>query len=250
MLRKCCARPFRNIHTWSQYGKLIHWKKSNPFTNVSRQKSARKIRACLVQQVSPKVIGGNVSVVMPLGCLTEVKRINDAEAAFVASDAPATIARTISTWEVNPLFYLEENIAANSKEGRDVIRQVKMRQSQAAFRRVVLLNYGFSCCITGLPIRDVLRASHIVGWAENVKTRLLPTNGLCLAATYDAAFDRHLITFDEDFRMILSPTLREYCTNNAFKSCFKSLEGKRLLPAIKFQPSQDFLSYHRERLVK
>lgn len=182
--------------------------------------------------------------------LTEVKRINDAEAAFVASDAPATIARTISTWEVNPLFYLEENIAANSKEGRDVIRQVKMRQSQAAFRRVVLLNYGFSCCITGLPIRDVLRASHIVGWAENVKTRLLPTNGLCLAATYDAAFDRHLITFDEDFRMILSPTLREYCTNNAFKSCFKSLEGKRLLPAIKFQPSQDFLSYHRERLVK
>lgn len=182
--------------------------------------------------------------------LTEVRQIKDTEAAFVASGDPITIATTISKWNVNPLFYLEDHIAANSKEGRDVIRRVKMRQSQAAFRRVVLLNYGFSCCITGLPIRDVLRASHIIGWAENAKTRLLPTNGLCLAATYDAAFDRHLITFDEDFRMILSPSLGEYCTNDAFITCFKSFEGKRLLPAIKFQPSQEFLAYHRERLVK
>lgn len=180
--------------------------------------------------------------------VTEFKRAKDAEDVFRSSDAPDAVAATISKWKVNPLFYLEDDMAVNSKEGRDVLRQVKTRQNQAAFRRIVLLNYANSCCVSGLPVREVLRASHIVSWSENVRTRLLPTNGLCLAATYDVAFDRHLITFDEDLRMVLSPLLKEYCTNIAFVSCFKAYEGKRLIPAQKFQPSPDFLAAHRARL--
>lgn len=182
--------------------------------------------------------------------ITETENIKEVENAFVTTATPKAIASSILRWEADPLFYLEEGVLSTSKEGRDTLRSVKTRQNQAVFRRIVLLNYGYACCVTGLPVRDVLRASHIVGWAENTATRLLPTNGLCLSATYDAAFDRHLIAFDEDYRMVLSPSLNEYCTNNAFNACFKLFEGKRLLPAIKFQPSQEFLSYHRDRLVK
>ena len=182
--------------------------------------------------------------------VTEAGQVKEAENVFSTEQAPEKVAASIQKWKVNPLFYLEDDVSASSKEGRDVIREVKTRQNQAAFRRIVLLNYGFTCCVSGLPIRDVLRASHIVGWSENIKTRLLPSNGLCLAATYDAAFDRHLIAFDDDYRMILSPSLNDYCTNSAFNTCFKAFEGKRLLPAVKFQPSQEFLAYHRERLVR
>jgi len=180
--------------------------------------------------------------------LTESKQANDTTAIYNSASDPNSIVTAISKWKINPLFYLEDDVDANSKEGRDVIRNVKTRQNQDAFRRIVLLNYGFACCITGLPVKEALRASHIVGWQENVKTRLMPTNGLCLAATYDAAFDRHLITFDEDYRMVLSSSLKEYCSNKAFVSTFKNYEGKRISTALKFQPDQKFLAFHREQL--
>lgn len=180
--------------------------------------------------------------------LTERGQESEASKLYAEARDADTVATSIAKWKVNPLFYLDDDISANSRKGRDIMREVKTRQNQSAFRRIILLNYGFACCVTGLPVREVLRASHIVGWSENVNTRLLPTNGLCLAATYDAAFDRHLISFDKDCRMVLAPSLKEYCTNAAFVACFKAYEGKKLIPALKFQPSQEFLALHRAQM--
>jgi putative restriction endonuclease len=180
--------------------------------------------------------------------LMDGKRADEAASLYDVSESPETIADKISKWKINAVFDLEDDIVPQSKEGRDAIREVKVRMDQSAFRTIVLRNYDFKCCVTGLPVREVLRASHIVGWAENKKTRLLPTNGLCLSATYDAAFDKHLISFDEDYRMILAPSLKDYCTNKAFQEYFKKREGDKLIPAKKFQPSQEFLAEHRRRL--
>ena len=90
------------------------------------------------------------------------------------------------------------------KEGNDSIVQAKVRLGQSYFRKMILANYEGKCCITGLNVPQTLRASHIIAWAEDKKHRMDPENGLCLSATYDAAFDKHLISFDEDFRMIVS----------------------------------------------
>ncbi|MSU26480.1 MAG: hypothetical protein EXS27_01025, partial [Pedosphaera sp.] len=61
-----------------------------------------------------------------------------------------------------------------SKDGQDLIRAAKTRIGQAAFRKMILKNYQNSCCITGLDIPILNRASHIIGWAENKTTRMLP----------------------------------------------------------------------------
>jgi len=63
--------------------------------------------------------------------------------------------------------------------------------------------YGGKCCITGLDVPKLLRASHIIRWADDKENRMNPENGLCLSGTYDLAFDQHLISFDEDYRMIV-----------------------------------------------
>jgi len=180
--------------------------------------------------------------------LTESAQEREASKLYADSTDAQAVATSISKWKVNPLFYLDDDVALNSRKGRDVMRAVKTRQNQSAFRRIVLLNYGYACCVSGLPVREVLRASHIVGWSENAETRLLPTNGLCLSATYDAAFDRHLISFDDDYRMVLAPSLKAYCSNAAFAAWFKAYEGKRLIPALKFQPSREYLAFHRAQL--
>jgi putative restriction endonuclease len=134
------------------------------------------------------------------------------------------------------------------KKGEDVVRETKERVNQQVFRRKILAIYRNECCITGLDIPQVNRASHIIGWAEDEKYRLDPTNGLCLSATYDAAFDKHLISLDEDYRLILSPNLRDHYTKNIVQQYFHRLEGRKITLPSTFMPSQEHLEVHREKL--
>ncbi len=143
---------------------------------------------------------------------------------------------------------LERHLNLSSKEGKTKLAAVKVRVNQDLFRKMVLANYGGKCCMTGLMVPDVLRASHISPWAEDEKNRLNPEHGLCLSATYDAAFDRHLISFDEQYRLIVSKAIKDHYTDAAAKSYFLDREGQTMSRPIKFLPSQALLEKHRELL--
>ena len=136
-----------------------------------------------------------------------------------------------------------------NKQGRERLRLTITRLDQSVFRKMMLENYDGKCCLTGLSIPEVLRASHISAWSEDEKNRLNPENGLCLSATYDAAFDRHLISFDEDYRMILSKRLKEFYTDEVSKEWFHKREGQKIEMPVKFLPSQQLLQKHREKLL-
>jgi len=139
---------------------------------------------------------------------------------------------------------------ALSREGRDALRLVKTRVNQDFFRKMVLDNYGHRCCLTGIPVPQVLRASHIVPWSEDEANRLNPANGLCLSATYDAAFDAHMISFDEDLRLMLSPQLTDFVDDASFFRHFKSLEGRAMASARLFPPERALMALHREGIFK
>ncbi len=86
-------------------------------------------------------------------------------------------------------------------------------------------------------------------WAEDEANRLNPENGLCFSATNDAAFDRHLISFDDDYRLIVSEAIKDHYTDAAAKSYFINLEGQKMSLPAKFLPSQTLLEKHRDLLV-
>lgn len=135
------------------------------------------------------------------------------------------------------------------KDGEDVVYETKRRRGQEYFRRMILANYGYKCCITGLDVPEILLASHIVEWAKDKANRLNPENGLCLSATYDAAFDKHLISFDDDYRMIVSKHIKDYYSNDITREYFDKFEGKQIaLPSL-YLPSKILLEKHREALV-
>lgn len=73
------------------------------------------------------------------------------------------------------------------------------RIGQDTFRKRVIDLLGPRCCATGLDRTELLRASHIYPWAisDNYQ-RLDGHNGLLLSAAFDAAFDKHLITLDDN----------------------------------------------------
>lgn len=126
----------------------------------------------------------------------------------------------------------------------------KVRIGQRFFRQSVLASYNSRCCITGNPIPELLVASHILPWGNYPEHRLNPTNGLCLAQTQDAAFDRGLITFDENYRLVLGPYLKEHLTNEALERNFFAYEGKPIQMPDKFLPEAGFMQMHREDVFR
>ena len=132
-------------------------------------------------------------------------------------------------------------------DGRDVVRSVRTRANQQAFRAIVFRIYQQTCCVTGLDLPEVNRASHIVGWAEDKGTRMDPRNGLCLSATYDAAFDKHLLSLDEDYRIILSRDLKDHYTGESVRAHFQKREGEQITLPKAYRPLPSYLERHRSK---
>ena len=94
-------------------------------------------------------------------------------------------------------------------------RLVVQRIGQDIFRASLMDYWEGRCPLTGITDPALLRASHIIPWSEcdTDAQRLDVHNGLLLSALWDAAFDRALVTFDDDgkpeFSSKLSDTARQ-----------------------------------------
>ncbi|VVS92158.1 HNH endonuclease [Desulfoluna spongiiphila] len=147
-----------------------------------------------------------------------------------------------------PLHDADGNgIYPDNHVGDDALRLVKTRVNQQFFRHMILSTYDNRCCITGLSVPDLLVASHIVPWAQDKKNRLNPSNGLCLNALHDKAFDRHLISLSDDFKVMVSPRLKEYreVTDDAGYRFLMESEGKEIRLPRRFLPDVGLVRRHR-----
>jgi predicted restriction endonuclease len=126
---------------------------------------------------------------------------------------------------------------------------VLQREKQSFFRRTVLSSYRERCCMSGLAEPKLLIASHIIPWSEDPNNRLNPANGLCLSAIHDRAFDQHLISLDENFRIIVSDKLKRRRDEAFMQTAFLQLEGKPITLPERFAPHHQFLARHREVML-
>jgi len=87
--------------------------------------------------------------------------------------------------------------------------QAVRRIGQTLFRQALLDYWNGRCPLTGIADEPLLRASHIVAWAdcETEALRLDVHNGLLLSALWDAAFDTGLVSFADDGSVLASPSL-------------------------------------------
>lgn len=95
--------------------------------------------------------------------------------------------------------------------------------------------------MTGIDDPRLLNASHIVSWSEDPTHRINLRNGICLGALHDRAFDRHLITFDSDWHMLI----RKDVPSNARAALWHGAAAKLNMPD-RFLPDPELLSRHRQ----
>ena len=132
--------------------------------------------------------------------------------------------------------------------GVDKEHQAKIRIGQYFFRMSVLMSYGNACCVTGLRNKELLVASHIKPWrvSDEKTERTNLSNGLCLNAMHDKAFDRGLITIDKDFHIINSRYLEEAVMDENTRQWFDYYNGKEIVLPDKFLPGKEFIEYHND----
>lgn len=165
-------------------------------------------------------------------------------------------------WDVDNLKGIHGELSNRPTERT---ANVKVRLGQSYFRSVVLNAYGGRCALTGLDVRSLLVASHIVPWVLpdlddptfvkmqsaytgklGVSHRLDVRNGIALNALHDRAFDEGYITFDTDLRMVCGKLLRKQFHDAEVARSFKAFEGKALrVPLESEGPGEEFLAWHR-----
>lgn len=150
--------------------------------------------------------------------------------------------------DVQESLITDELDAEQDFTGETRIAPIRQRVKQSFFRRAVLSSYGEKCCVSGVSDRRFLVASHIVAWSEDASIRLHPGNGLCLSAIHDKAFDSHLFSLTDDYRVVLSEQLKQ-TRDDFLRQIFWPVDGLQIRLPERFRPETKFLRRHRDRTL-
>lgn len=144
-------------------------------------------------------------------------------------DQPLILAESQSIYEIN---------LPNQTERKGLVTS---RVGQGAYRKRIIHRWEYKCAVTGFNKLNALIASHIVPWMDsNDHERLDVNNGILLSPTYDALFDKHLISFENNGEIILSDSIEM----QAYEKI--GLTGKeKILQFNSFNPN--YLDRHRIR---
>lgn len=119
----------------------------------------------------------------------------------------------------------------------------------SVFKREVPKIYDYKCCISGLRVDAIanitmIDACHIRPFSESYDDTI--TNGLALCPNLHRAFDRGLISIDENYRVLVSLIFTE---PNICNYSIIQFQGTQIfLPDSEaMYPSQQNLNYHRNK---
>lgn len=145
---------------------------------------------------------------------------------------------------------LEDDQQIKTPPGLVGQRLMHYRINQTFFRQSVISAYDYACCITGINDPRLLIASHIKPWVrcETGEERTSAENGLCLNPLHDRAFDKGLITLDDNLRVVHSPSLRDALTHESYAEHFAKFEGMQIRLPVRARPAHAFLDYHRNNI--
>jgi 5-methylcytosine-specific restriction protein A len=118
---------------------------------------------------------------------------------------------------------------------------VTSRVGQGIYRKRIIHRWEYKCAVTGFDKLNVLIASHIVPWADSTDNERMDVhNGILLSPTYDALFDKHLVTFENNGKIILSNTIE----TQAFHKI--GVTGQERIQSLSAS-NHDYLEKHRIR---
>ncbi|BCQ24712.1 HNH endonuclease [Caballeronia sp. NK8] len=131
--------------------------------------------------------------------------VPDLDQLYATLQRASAIATTMPNRVADQFRRAKEHLPQSTEAERLVIQRV----GQELFRNAQMDYWQGRCCVTGLAVLPLLRASHIKPWAKcvNDDERLDVFNGLLLAPHIDALFDGGWISFSGQGTLLVSELL-------------------------------------------
>lgn len=217
--------------------------------------------AAAPKPLSPKAHIGSIAPMLPTRHSPIQANGNGNQGCYLAgiSDALGHLLMALLEVSATPEFAnaIHTNDAENDSDVLDDIHEIegntkipetqriqlaKARIGQGLFRKQVML-VNPRCRVTGISEPKLLIASHIKPWRESSNAeRINGLNGIMLSPHIDALFDRTLISFENDGRMLIHPSLPDDVLDR-----WAILRDTRI---SEFRPEQfTFLEHHRKRFA-
>lgn len=139
--------------------------------------------------------------------------------------------------------YNEQNILLNTDNSIITEKEITqtVRTMQTTFRKNLLAELKV-CPITQISYEPLLVASHIKPWAfSNNSERVNINNGFIFTPMYDKLFDRGLITFSHDKKIIFSDKLPKDTIN-------KLKITENIIKNLPIKGREDFLYFHQQHI--
>ena len=121
---------------------------------------------------------------------------------------------------------------------------VKPRLGQGAFRVIVTDAYRRRCALTGESTLPVLEAAHILPFAEGGPHDV--SNGIFLRSDFHKLFDLGMITVTPDYRVEVSPRIREDWFNGKAYYRLHGLPLANLPDSVADRPATELLRWHND----
>jgi hypothetical protein len=120
---------------------------------------------------------------------------------------------------------------------------ITTRVGQGAYRKSILHRWEYKCAATGFNDSRILIASHIVPWKDSTDNeRLDVDNGILLSPDFDALFDKHLISFENTGKIILSTDIQKHDLS------LIGINGKEKVNNLS-EGNKDYLNIHRSKIA-
>lgn len=150
---------------------------------------------------------------------------------------PAVASKFVGVQTVMELDQVQFLDVPNETERKGLVTS---RVGQGAYRKRIIHRWQYECAVTGFNKPEILIASHIVPWKDSTdQERLDVNNGILLSPVYDALFDRNIISFENNGKIILS----ENFDKNAF--ALIGVNGKEKISNFNSE-NYNYLERHRQ----
>lgn len=207
-------------------------------------RSAQFPESVTVQPLGDDSFSLQASVPMLLpepGDVSEAFSVHGWSALYEVLDKAAATARTMPNRVAQKFLHATAMLPKSTEAERWVVQRV----GQNLFRSALLDYWQGRCCVTGLAVPELLRASHIRPWAlcDADEQRLDVFNGLLLSPNLDALFDGGWVSFLETGSMVFAAS----CPQRALE-----LLGVTADSHVRGLTSEHlpYLEFHRDRVFR
>jgi len=200
------------------------------------------LRKALFNGFSPCVKGNNEIAIAfrPDFFVSYVQSLEELHG-FGASKKDFKVLEEISD---QPLELNTKLIKQISKQRQIAVIQLSKKLRDTSFTARILTAYGNKCAFSGLQLK-LIDAAHIVPVSSDKSTDDT-ANGIALSALYHRAFDKGLVTFNEQYQIVVNSTemkkLKEIGFDGGMEKFIKDLRPIiNVPPAINDRPHVNFI---------